>query len=102
VNDVHVKLVKLRGEFVWHRHDAEDELFLVVRGRLPIRFRTRDVQLEEGELIVVPAGVEHCPVALDEAHVLLVEPATTINTGDAGDAGDARTVAAERLPGRPR
>ena len=92
VNDMHVKLVKLQGEFVWHRHEGEDELFLVVRGRLQMRFRDGDVWLEEGELIVVPRGVEHCPVAPEEVHVLLFEPATTVNTGDAGG---ERTAAAQ-------
>jgi mannose-6-phosphate isomerase-like protein (cupin superfamily) len=82
VNDVHVKLVKLAGEFVWHRHEREDELFLVVRGRLIMKFRDRDVTLEPGELIIVPRGVEHLPVADQETQVLLVEPASTLNTGD--------------------
>lgn len=84
VNDCHVKLVKLRGEFVWHVHDAEDELFLVLEGTLRMRFRDRDVALGPGELIVVPRGVEHCPVAQDEVHVMLLEPSTTVNTGTAG------------------
>jgi mannose-6-phosphate isomerase-like protein (cupin superfamily) len=92
VNDCHVKLVKLRGEFVWHAHDAEDELFLVLEGRLRMRFRDRDVMVGPGELIVVPHGVEHCPVADDEVHVLLLEPRTTTNTGTAGG---ERTRAAE-------
>jgi mannose-6-phosphate isomerase-like protein (cupin superfamily) len=92
VNDVHVKLAKLQGEFVWHSHDAEDELFLVLRGRLRILFRDREVVLEPNEFIVVPRGTEHCPVAEEEVHVLLLEPKSTLNTGDAG--GD-RTQAAE-------
>lgn len=82
VNDCAVKLVKLKGEFVWHHHDAEDELFLVVAGRFRMEFRDRTVDLEEGELIVVPRGVEHRPVADEEAHVLLFEPKTTLNTGN--------------------
>ena len=82
VNDHQVKLVKLRGDFVWHKHDTEDELFLVLAGRLTIRFRDGDITLEPGELVVVPKGVEHCPVASEEAHVLLFEPRTTLNTGD--------------------
>jgi mannose-6-phosphate isomerase-like protein (cupin superfamily) len=83
VNDMHVKLAKLSGEFVWHHHEAEDELFLVLEGRLLIRFRTGDRQIGPGEFIVVPRGVEHCPVALTEAvHVLLLEPKTTVNTGN--------------------
>ena len=82
LNGQHVKLVKFRGEFVWHKHDAEDELFLVVRGRLTIRLRDRDVHLDEGEFFIVPRGVEHLPVAEQEAQVLLFEPASTLNTGD--------------------
>ena len=85
-----VKLVKFTGEFVWHHHEAEDELFLVVAGRFRMEFRDRDVWLEAGEFIVVPRGVEHRPVAEEEAHVLLFEPASTVNTGNAGG---ARTVA---------
>ncbi len=97
LNGQHVKLVKLRGEFVWHQHEQEDELFLVVRGRFRMEFRehgggptSRTVELNEGEMLVVPRGVEHRPVADEEACVLLFEPAATINTGSAG--GD-RTVA---------
>jgi mannose-6-phosphate isomerase-like protein (cupin superfamily) len=82
LNGQHVKLVKLKGEFMWHHHDAEDELFLVVKGRLTIKFRDREVQLKEGEFIVVPAGVEHLPVAEEEAHILLFEPKSTLNTGN--------------------
>lgn len=85
VNDSFVKVVKLKGEFVWHHHEAEDELFFVVRGRLLIRFRDRDVWLEEGEMLVVPRGVEHQPVAEEEAHVLLFEPKSTLNTGNVRD-----------------
>jgi len=83
LNGHHVKLVKLEGEFVWHRHDHEDELFLVVHGGFDMQFRDRVVPLEEGELIIVPRGVEHRPVAKAEAHVLLFEPASTLNTGNA-------------------
>jgi mannose-6-phosphate isomerase-like protein (cupin superfamily) len=82
VNDVHVKLSKLEGEFVWHHHEREDELFLVVSGSLVIKFRDRDIRLEEGEFVIVPRGVEHKPVAEKEVHVLLVEPASTLNTGN--------------------
>jgi mannose-6-phosphate isomerase-like protein (cupin superfamily) len=82
LNGQHVKLVKLRGAFVWHQHEAEDELFLVVRGRFRMEFRDRSIELEEGEFLIVPRGVEHRPVADEEAHVLLFEPATTLNTGD--------------------
>ena len=91
INDSHVKLVKLKGEFVWHHHDNEDELFLVIKGKLLMKLRDRDVTLEEGEMVIIPRGVEHLPVAEEEVHVLLLEPKSTINTGSAG--GD-RTVAA--------
>jgi mannose-6-phosphate isomerase-like protein (cupin superfamily) len=84
VNDFHVKLVKLKGEFVWHSHEAEDELFLVLSGTLRMQFRDREVALGPGELIVVPHRVEHRPVADDEVHVLLLEPNSTVNTGTAG------------------
>ena len=82
LNDHAVKLVKLKGEFVWHHHEAEDELFLVVRGHLTIRFRDRDVALGPNELLVVPRGVEHMPVAEEEVWIVLVEPAGTLNTGN--------------------
>src|SRR5262249_38522256 len=80
-----VKLVKFQGEFVWHHHDHEDELFLVVKGRFRMEFRDRHVWLGEGEFLIVPRGVEHRPVAEDEVHVLLFEPATTLNTGNVTD-----------------
>jgi len=82
LNDQQVKLVKFRGPFVWHHHDHEDELFLVVKGRFRMEFRDRDLWLEEGEFLVVPRGVQHRPVADEEAHVLLFEPASTLNTGN--------------------
>lgn len=82
VNDVHVKLVKIQGEFVWHAHAAEDELFLVIKGQMVIRFRDRDVSLAEGEFFIVPRGVEHCPVAAEECQILLLEPKGTLNTGN--------------------
>ncbi len=82
INDSHVKLAKLKGEFVWHHHEAEDEMFLVVKGRLTIKLRDRDIHLDEGEFVVIPRGVEHLPVADEEAHVLLLEPKTTLNTGN--------------------
>jgi mannose-6-phosphate isomerase-like protein (cupin superfamily) len=81
LNSQLVKLAKLKGEFVWHAHEAEDELFLVVKGRLVIRLRDRDVILEEGELAIVPRGVEHKPVAAQEVHVLLFEPQSTRHAG---------------------
>lgn len=82
LNGQHVKLVKLQGEFVWHHHDHEDELFLVHRGRLLMEFRDGVVELEAGEMIVVPRGVEHRPVAPEEVEVILFEPAGTLNTGN--------------------
>ncbi|AMV29173.1 Cupin domain protein [Gemmata sp. SH-PL17] len=82
LNGQHVKLVKFRGEFVWHKHDHEDELFLVVNGRFTMEFRDRTVLVSEGEFLVVPRGVEHRPVAEEEVSVLLFEPATTLNTGN--------------------
>lgn len=81
VNDTEVKLAKIQGEFDWHQHAGEDELFLVLEGRLLLRFRDRDVWLDAGEMLVVPRGVEHKPVAPEEVHLLLVEPAGTLNTG---------------------
>jgi mannose-6-phosphate isomerase-like protein (cupin superfamily) len=81
INDAQVKLVKLKGEFVWHHHDEEDEMFLVVKGRLLMRLRGRDIHLDEGEFVIIPRGVEHLPIADDECHVLLLEPKTTLNTG---------------------
>jgi mannose-6-phosphate isomerase-like protein (cupin superfamily) len=82
LNDSCVKVVKLKGEFIWHHHEHEDELFLVVKGTLRIRFRDRDILLQEGEFLVVPKGVEHLPIAEEEAYVLLLEPKSTLNTGD--------------------
>lgn len=82
VNDMAIKVVKLEGAFDWHHHESEDEMFLVVSGRLRMKLRTGDIDLDPGELLIVPAGVEHCPEALETpCHVLLVEPATTLNTG---------------------
>jgi len=82
LNGQHVKLVKLKGEFVWHHHENEDEMFLVVKGKLRIEFRDKHVSLEEGEFLVIPRGVEHRPVAAEEVHVLLFEPESTLNTGN--------------------
>jgi mannose-6-phosphate isomerase-like protein (cupin superfamily) len=81
LNGQQVKLAKLKGEFVWHAHEKEDELFLVLQGRLVIQLRDGEIALEPGELAIVPRGVEHRPVAEDEVHVLLFEPASTLNTG---------------------
>ena len=82
LNDSYVKLAKLKGEFVWHQHDTEDELFLVVKGHLTIKLRDRDVELDAGEFVIIPRGVEHLPVAEEEVHVLLLEPKSTLNTGN--------------------
>jgi mannose-6-phosphate isomerase-like protein (cupin superfamily) len=82
VNDSLVKLVKFQGEFVWHHHENEDEMFLVVKGTMRMRFRERDVLVHEGEFIIVPRGVEHMPVAEGEVHVVLFEPKSTLNTGN--------------------
>ncbi len=95
LNGQQVKLVKLKGPFVWHRHEHEDELFLVVRGRLRMELRDGDVELEQGELLIVPRGVEHRPVAADEVEVLLFEPAGTLNTGNVRDEHTVTTL--ERL-----
>lgn len=95
LNGQQVKLAKLQGEFIWHRHEQEDELFLVLKGALDIHLRDRVVHLEQGEFFIVPKGVEHKPVADEEASVMLLEPATTLNTGNVRN---ERTVdAPERL-----
>jgi mannose-6-phosphate isomerase-like protein (cupin superfamily) len=82
LNDSFVKLVKLKGEFVWHHHDAEDELFLVLKGSLLMKLRDRDIRVEPGEFVIIPRGVEHLPVAQEETQVLLLEPKSTLNTGN--------------------
>ena len=82
VNDFHVKLVKFRGEFVWHHHEVEDEMFLVVKGRMHLKLRDGEVEINEGEFIIVPHGVEHLPVAQEETHALVFEPKSTVNTGN--------------------
>lgn len=82
LNGQHVKLVKLLGEFLWHHHDNEDEMFLVVKGKLLLKFKDEDVELNEGEFYIIPRGVEHMPVAEEEVHVLLFEPISTLNTGN--------------------
>jgi mannose-6-phosphate isomerase-like protein (cupin superfamily) len=84
LNDYKLIVVKALGEFVWHKHDDTDDFFLVLKGHLTIQLRDRNVELDEGEMYVVPRGVEHCPKADEEAHVLLIEPRETVNTGDAG------------------
>jgi mannose-6-phosphate isomerase-like protein (cupin superfamily) len=80
-----VKIAKIKGEFIWHQHEQEDELFFVTQGYLTLKLRDRDVNLEEGEFFIVPRGVEHKPVAEEEVHILLFEPAGTLNTGDVRD-----------------
>ena len=92
LNDSYVKLVKLKGEFVWHKHENEDELFLVVKGRLQIKLRDRDLWIQEDEFVIIPKGVEHCPLAEEEVQVMLLEPKSTLNTGDQQN---ERTVAAK-------
>ena len=82
LNDSYLKLVKVKGEFIWHQHEKEDELFLVVSGRLLMRLRDGEVWINPGEFFIVPRGVEHMPVAEEEAHILLLEPKTTLNTGN--------------------
>jgi mannose-6-phosphate isomerase-like protein (cupin superfamily) len=82
LNDSYIKLAKVKGEFLWHAHEHEDELFLVVKGRLLIKLRDRDLWLNEGEFVVIPKGVEHLPVAEEEVHIVLLEPKATRHTGD--------------------
>ena len=82
LNDTFVKLVKIKGEFIWHHHEEEDELFFIAQGRLLMKFRDGDVWINEGEFLIVPRGVEHCPVAPEEVHIMLVEPKSTVNTGN--------------------
>lgn len=84
MNDYHFKLVKFQGEFVWHSHTETDEVFIIIDGRMSIDFRDGSVELKAGEMFVVPKGLEHKPVAEQECHVMLVEPAGTVNTGDTG------------------
>ncbi len=92
LNESYVKLVRLKGEFVWHRHEKEDELFFVIKGNLVIKLRERDLNLREGQLVIIPKGLEHLPVAEDEVLVMLLEPKGTVNTGDSQN---DRTVEAE-------
>lgn len=82
VNEAYVKIAKLKGEFLWHSHENEDEMFYVLKGVLVIKFRDKDVELSEGEFIIIPKGVEHMPVAENEVHVMLIEAKSTLNTGD--------------------
>lgn len=82
INDSYVKIAKLKGEFTWHIHDNEDEMFYVVKGALKMKFKEKDICLQEGESIIIPRGTEHMPVADEEVHVLLIEPKSTLNTGN--------------------
>jgi mannose-6-phosphate isomerase-like protein (cupin superfamily) len=81
INDSYVKLAKLKGEFMWHHHESEDEMFFIIRGHLTIQFRDKNINLNEGEMIIIPKGIEHCPLAEEEVQVMLLEPKTTLNTG---------------------
>ena len=102
LNDYEIKVVKVQGEFVWHTHDDTDELFLVLDGELTIQLRDGNVSLRQGQLFVVPRGVEHCPVAAGEVHAILIEPVGVLNTGGAGGPLTAtymRGGAPERHPG---
>ena len=92
LNGQQLRLVKFKGEFIWHHHDKEDELFLVTRGTLLIQFRDREVTLDEGEFIIIPAGVDHRPVAKEEVHVVLLEPTSTLNTGNVTDERTIRNL----------
>jgi len=82
LNDSYIKMVKIKGEFIWHHHDDEDEMFFVCKGNLVIRFKDREIALNEGEFLVIPKGIEHQPIAEEEVHLLLIEPKTTLNTGN--------------------
>lgn len=95
VNEFHVKLVKFKGEFVWHHHETEDEMFLITKGTMLLRLRDREIEVGEGEFIIIPHGVEHMPVTREEAHALLFEPKTTLNTGNVR--GDRTVTDPERI-----
>jgi mannose-6-phosphate isomerase-like protein (cupin superfamily) len=90
LNNYHVMLAKIQGKFIWHSHPETDELFLVLHGSMVIAFRDKEVPLAEGDMLIVPAGVEHKPRAAEECHILLIEPVGTVNTGDAGANGSRR------------
>jgi len=82
LNDSYIKFAKLKGEFVWHKHEIEDELFLVIKGNLRMLLRDRELSIAEGEFVIIPHGVEHKPIADEEVHVILLEPKSTVNTGN--------------------
>jgi mannose-6-phosphate isomerase-like protein (cupin superfamily) len=92
MNNYKLAVVKAKGDFVWHTHEDTDDFFLVLKGRLTIQLRDRDIELEAGELFVVPRGVEHCPRAAEEAHILLIEPEGTPNTGDPATAAQEQRI----------
>lgn len=92
MNDSYVKIAKLQGEFVWHHHEHEDEMFLIIQGRLTIRLRDRDLLVNEGEFVIIPRGVEHMPVAEKEVYLMMLEPKSTVNTGNVEN---ERTVEAD-------
>lgn len=95
LNDSYVKVAKLQGEYVWHKHDNEDELFIIISGNLTIELRDKVLNLQPGELVVIPKGVEHRPVAREEVAVILIEPKTTISTGDVQDTKDKKSTSGE-------
>lgn len=82
LNESQIKVAKFKGEFTWHHHENEDELFLVVKGKLLMKLRDQDIEVNEGEFVIIPKGIEHMPVADDDAHIVLIEPKTTLNTGN--------------------
>ena len=92
LNDSYVKVAKLKGEFVWHHHEHEDELFLVIKGRLLIRLRNEEITLGPGEFVVIPRGVDHLPIAEEEVQVVLIEPKATLNTGNVSNAKTVATL----------
>ncbi len=92
LNDMDVMVVKAQGEFVWHKHDDTDDFFLVLKGKMIVRLRDRDVHLEAGDLYIVPKGVEHCTFAEEEVHMLLIEPSGTPNTGDSSTAAERKEI----------
>jgi mannose-6-phosphate isomerase-like protein (cupin superfamily) len=97
LNESYIKAVKLKGEFLWHTHESEDEMFFVVKGRLVIRYRDVDNIISPGEFLIIPRGTEHMPVAEEEVHALLIEPKSTVNTGDVVCERTADAEAAERI-----
>ncbi|MFK7802685.1 MAG: cupin domain-containing protein [Anaerolineae bacterium] len=92
LNNFDVMVVKAQGEFVWHKHDETDDFFLVLKGKMTIQLRDKDIHLEAGDLYIVPKGVEHCPIAQEEVHLLLIEPSGTPNTGNATTAADRKAI----------